>query len=52
MGRKGQGSNYHPARISGRAKKLMEREANKIIEETKRKSKLNKLDISKPDWSI
>lgn len=46
------GSNYHPARISGQAKRIMERESNKQIEESKIKSKIKPININKPDWTI
>lgn len=50
--RKGSGSNYHPARISGKSKFHMQLEANKILKDKNIKTPLNKIDLSKPDWTI
>lgn len=44
---------YHPSRTSGMQKQTRAREANKLLEETKRKKKpIDKIDPNKPDWSV
>ena len=52
MARKGQGSNWHPARVSGQAKRERERTANRLLEEKHNKRHFQKVDMSKPDWSL
>lgn len=48
--KKGHGSNWHPARISGIQKQLRERAANEELQK-KKKKEFKPLDLSKTDWS-
>jgi len=50
MSQKSKGSNFHPARISGALKRIMEREVNKLGK--KCKPRVKPLDLKKQDWSI
>lgn len=45
------GCNFHPSRISGRAKKAMERAAEQL-KPIKVKSVIKPIDLNKPDWTI
>lgn len=47
--KKGKGSNWHPARISGIQKLIREREANKP---KPKKVGLKPMDLKENDWSL
>lgn len=46
------GHNYHPSRVSGRAKFSLNLELQRIAEQGKKKKPKNNIDITKQDWSI
>lgn len=50
--KKGHGSNWHPARISGIQKLARERQANIELKEKQKKIKLKPLDLTRADWSL